>query len=186
MRSSVALLLCGCLAAVPCASFAQDQASQKAPFLPALDDAVRKASTDTLQQTVYDLVQLQANTHQAHWNVVGSDYYQLHEFYQELYTGLDPYIDQSAERIRALGPAADARLGPTSEATTIPSIEAGELQGATTNRTLAEQWKIMSTELYDGMQATDDDMVTQDLLISIAHFVDKGLWQLWAHLEAGQ
>ena len=193
MKTSTTLLLCGTLV-LPCAAFAQDSASQDqsaaepsrlTQYLPALDPSVRTTSSDTLQQILYDLVELRADTHQAHWNVVGSDYYQLHEFYQELYTGLAEYIDQAAERILQLGVAADARLGPTAEATTIQPIEPGLIQGTRTNEMLVEKWKTMSDSLYTGIDATEEDLVTQDLIIAITHFVDKGLWQLRAHLEPG-
>ena len=182
-NASQALLL-GAALALPVAVPAQDDPTDR--FLPSLEQGVRQTSADTLQQVLYDLIALRQNTHQAHWNVVGSDYYQLHEFYSELYTGLAPYIDTAAERIRVLGPAADGRLGATAEATGIETIPTGELQGATANETLAGMWHTMSDALYDGIETVSDDPPTQDLLIATARFVDVSLWQLRAHLAAGQ
>ena len=180
MKPSLAPLLCVALAA-PLAAQSQDGPATD-ELLPALERGVRQTSADTLQRILYDLIALRHNTHQAHWNVVGGDFYQLHEVYGELYTGLAPYIDRNAERIRAVGPAADGRLGATAEATAVEPIETGELRGADANEALAGMWKTVSDALYDGIEATEDDPVTQDLLIGTAHFVDKALWQLRAHV----
>ncbi len=185
MKAQLSLLLCGCLAVAPYAAFAQDQVEPQ-ELVPPLDEAVRTTSADTLQRVLYDLVALKHDTHQAHWNVVGSDFYQLHEFYSELYTGLEPYIDLTAERIRVLGPAADARLAATAEASTIPSIDTGELSGTEANTALAERWRTMSNTLYDGLETVSDDPPTQDLLIGITRFVDVSLWKLRAHLTEAQ
>ena len=150
-------------------------------LLPLESADLRTTVSEQLQQTLYDLQALKHNTHQAHWNVIGSDFYQLHEFYGELYAGLGGFIDSVAERIRAVGVAADGRPGAIAESTEIEPIATGELQGDTTNEFLARNWKSMSDRLYASIEATSDEPVTQDLLISVAHFVDKGLWQLRAH-----
>ena len=41
----------------------------------------------------------------------------------------------------------------------------------------------MSAQLYEGIEATPDDLVTQDLLIAFAHGIDQQYWQLRAHLR---
>ncbi len=38
-----------------------------------------------------------------HWNVEGSDYRDLHHFYQEAYEAMDVAADEQAERVQALG-----------------------------------------------------------------------------------
>ena len=167
-------------------AFAQDSGNatgdgSPSGLLPLESADSRTMVSEQLQQTLYDLQALKHDTHQAHWNVIGSNFYQLHEFYGELYAGLDGYIDSLAERIRALGVAADGRPGAIAESTRIEPIATGELQGDTANEFLTRNWKSMSDRLYASIEATSEEPVSQDLLIGIAHFVDKGLWQLRAH-----
>lgn len=46
---------------------------------------------------------LYTKTRNAHWNVTGSNFYELHKFFEIQYGVLDVMIDDIAERIRALG-----------------------------------------------------------------------------------
>lgn len=42
-------------------------------------------------------------THRYHWNVMGPDFPQYHDFYEEIYTDLYEHVDPIAEAIRTLG-----------------------------------------------------------------------------------
>ncbi len=46
---------------------------------------------------------LKTQAKQAHWNVKGLDFYQLHELFDTLAGELEGYVDMVAERITALG-----------------------------------------------------------------------------------
>ncbi len=46
---------------------------------------------------------LKTQVKQAHWNVKGMDFYQLHLLFDEMATELEEYIDLVAERVTALG-----------------------------------------------------------------------------------
>ncbi|WP_158555127.1 Dps family protein [Fulvimarina endophytica] len=162
-----------------------ETSTQNSVSLPLSQD-VRRTSTEALQQVTYDLIALQHNVHQAHWNVQGIEFYQLHEFYGELYSALLPFIDQAAERKLALGEAADGRLVPTAENTTIQPIDEGYLNDRQTLELLEANYATMSSDLYSAIDATEDDLVTQDLLIGFSHVIDKHFWQLRAHLERGR
>lgn len=39
----------------------------------------------------------------AHWNITGQNFYELHKFFEKHYENLDVMIDEIAERIRTLG-----------------------------------------------------------------------------------
>lgn len=49
--------------------------------------------------------------HSYHWNVIGSDFPQLHDFFGELYTELWAALDAIAENIRTLDSFAPSTLG---------------------------------------------------------------------------
>lgn len=46
---------------------------------------------------------LYTKTRTAHWNVVGSNHFEMHVFLENQYNALDDIIDNLAERIRSLG-----------------------------------------------------------------------------------
>lgn len=56
-----------------------------------------------LNQTLAASLDLKTQTKQAHWNVKGTDFYQLHELFDEIAGELEEYIDMFAERVTALG-----------------------------------------------------------------------------------
>ncbi len=46
---------------------------------------------------------LYTKTRNAHWNVTGPNFYELHKFFETHYEALDIIIDDIAERVRSLG-----------------------------------------------------------------------------------
>ncbi len=52
-----------------------------------------------LNQSLADVFDLYSQTKQAHWNVKGSDFIQLHLFFDQLAEMIFPYIDMIAERV---------------------------------------------------------------------------------------
>ena len=58
----------------------------------------------TLLNTVLaDEYLLYTKTRNAHWNIQGKSFIELHKFFQSQYEALDIIIDDTAERIRSLG-----------------------------------------------------------------------------------
>lgn len=66
---------------------------------------------------------LYMNTQHAHWNVVGEHFVSLHQIFEAQYDDLSTAIDDTAERVRALGGMADAGFAVYSEVTSIPGME---------------------------------------------------------------
>ena len=63
-----------------------------------------------LNQLLADEFVLYTKTRNYHWNVEGSNFMELHKFYETQFEELDEIIDDIAERVRALGHYAEARL----------------------------------------------------------------------------
>ena len=179
MRLSTPLVLL--TLALPIPAMAQDATDTTLP----LTAEIRGTSETALQDTLYELVALKHKTHQMHWNIVGSDFYQLHEFYGEIYEGVDAFIDPTAERLRALGFPADARPSAVAENTSGVLAEAPteEMEGMQTTEALLPAFEEFSARLYDRIDATEEDLPTQDFLIGIAYEIDKFTWQIRAHTK---
>lgn len=64
----------------------------------------------SLHQSLSSVVVLYFKAQSYHWNVVGSDFAQLHSFFGDFYTEVYESIDPLAEQIRAIGESAPISL----------------------------------------------------------------------------
>ena len=65
---------------------------------------------DTLTKVLADTVVFYFKAHSFHWNVVGSNFPQYHEFLGDVYAQVYGNVDRIAEEIRALGVMAPKNL----------------------------------------------------------------------------
>ena len=65
---------------------------------------------ERLNKLLADEHVLYTKTRNYHWNVEGSNFMEMHKFYESLYTDLAEAIDEIAERIRKIGHYAQARM----------------------------------------------------------------------------
>lgn len=77
----------------------------------ALNAETRKSVSDTLNKILAAEHVLYIKTRNYHWNVVGPQFFSLHELFELQYTALAASIDEVAERIRALGYNAVGTMG---------------------------------------------------------------------------
>ena len=181
MTRSLLAALAVTLLAVPASAqdlsvYRSSEAAQQLPY----DAQTRQVSNDALQATLYELISLKHATHQAHWNVVGQNFYSLHDLLGELYSGLNPYIDAVAERKRALGAPADGDPGRVAQNDGLDAYPMGLQNDYEVPMELSARYFQVAQRIEDRIQATGDagDAVTQDLLIGVAHQVEKDLWML--------
>ena len=73
---------------------------------------VRTQIIAILGTTLATTLDLKTQIKQAHWNVKGLDFYQLHLLFDELAVEIEEYVDMVAERVTALGgtPLGTARV----------------------------------------------------------------------------
>ena len=67
------------------------------------DTSSKDALASQLAKLLADTVNLSFLAQGAHWNVKGSDFYQMHEFFQEIYEDVSSSIDPLAENILKMG-----------------------------------------------------------------------------------
>lgn len=63
-----------------------------------------------LNKVLADEFVLYTKTRNYHWNVEGSNFMEMHKFYEEQYEALDEIVDEVAERVRSLGHYSEGRL----------------------------------------------------------------------------
>jgi starvation-inducible DNA-binding protein len=139
-----------------------------------------------LNQQLADTSDLYSQAKQAHWNVKGPQFFQLHELFDELAKALEQYVDLLAERVTALGGDAmgtDRTVAAASRLPDYPETLAGGLQHVAT---LAERYAhyAFTTRTATNAAADAGDAGTADLFTEISRGVDKHLWFLEAHLES--
>lgn len=63
----------------------------------------REKTISLLNQQLADISDLYSQAKQAHWNVKGAQFYQLHQLFDKLAEELEEFVDLIAERVTALG-----------------------------------------------------------------------------------
>lgn len=81
---------------------------------------------DSLQAVLADLLELASQGKQAHWNVVGPNFRDLHLQLDELVDAAREFSDMVAERMRALHATADGRSGVVRATTALDEFPPGE------------------------------------------------------------
>ena len=68
-----------------------------------LNDKQRNGVVDILNAALANEFVLYAKTRNYHWNVMGPQFNDLHKFFEAQYEEIEGFIDDTAERARALG-----------------------------------------------------------------------------------
>jgi len=69
-----------------------------------------QAVAEKLNRLLADEFLLSLKTRNYHWNVEGSNFMEMHKFYEGLYDELDEVIDEVAERTRSIGHYSQGRM----------------------------------------------------------------------------
>lgn len=158
-----------------------------------LDGEKRHELAALLNQVLADTMDLYAQTKQAHWNVKGENFYQLHLLYDRISEDLPGLADQLAERVAILGgyargtvrmAAADSQIAPFPGAD--EDADDAEVYGAPSFLTaMAERWATYAASIRDASRRSDelDEPATADLFDEMTHVADRGLWFIEAQLQ---
>ena len=91
-----------------------------------------KELDDALQACLVDLLELQMQGKQAHWNVVGRNFRDTHRILDEIIEAAREFSDTVAERMRALHAVPDGRSDIVASTTTLPEYPQGEVDTSET------------------------------------------------------
>jgi starvation-inducible DNA-binding protein len=134
-----------------------------------------------LQKVLVDLVELHLQGKQAHWNLVGTNFRDLHLQLDEIVDTAREASDTIAERMRALNAIPDGRSDTVTASTTLPLIPAGELSTTdTVDLVTVRIYAAVETmrTVHDDVDAADPS--TADLLHAIIDDLEKAAWMLKA------
>jgi starvation-inducible DNA-binding protein len=149
-----------------------------------LSAEARSGVVAILNQQLANISDLHSQTKQAHWNVRGQEFYQLHKLFDEIAAPLPEFIDMIAERTVALGGVA---LGTVRSAAENSEIEEFSRHPGAFDyvKDLAKRFGTVGNSVRLGIDKTTElgDMGTADLLTEISRDLNKSLYFLEAHFR---
>ena len=147
---------------------------------------VRDQEIEILNQQLADTFDLYSQVKQAHWNVKGTNFYQLHELFDELAEEVLGFVDLIAERVTQLGGTATGTARMAASASTLPEYPLDVVDGPDHVACLVDRYGRYAASTRAAIDTTDElgDPTTADLLTDVSRVVDKQLWFLEAHLQA--
>lgn len=147
-----------------------------------LDGDVRHSVVGILNNTLANEAVLTLKTRNAHWNVSGAGFFELHILFDSQYRQLNDTSDKIAERVRMLGGIAIGSLKEFLNHTRLeeqPGIVPGIL------RLLADHEASIRYLREDAKKCTDEyeDEGTFNLLVRVMRLHEKMAWMLRSYIE---
>jgi starvation-inducible DNA-binding protein len=146
---------------------------------------IRTQVVEVLNHSLAATLDLKTQVKQAHWNVKGMNFYQLHELFDEIAGELEGYVDMIAERVTALGGIALGTARIAASESILPEYPLDIVDGKDHVTALAERFAPYAKMVRDAIDKTDElgDADTADLYTEVSRTVDMRLWFLEAHLQ---
>ncbi|HEY1133825.1 MAG TPA: DNA starvation/stationary phase protection protein [Nocardioides sp.] len=134
---------------------------------------------DHLQALSADLIDLHLVGKQAHWNVVGKNFRDLHLQLDEVVDAAREFSDTVAERMRAVYVTVDGRAARVATQSSLPEFPATEVDTARCVDLIAESlYAVAGTarRIHDDVDA--EDPTTADILHTIIERLEQLAWMI--------
>ena len=150
-----------------------------------IPESDRQLLIELLNGRLADTADLYSQIKQAHWNVKGPNFFQLHQLFDQLAAEVFPYIDLIAERATALGGVAMGTARMAAATSTLPEYPVEATEGQRHLKALTDRYAIFSANIRNAIDLADErhDRDTADLFTEISRTADKQLWFLEAHVQ---
>jgi starvation-inducible DNA-binding protein len=150
-----------------------------------IPESDRQLLIELLNGRLADTADLYSQIKQAHWNVKGPNFFQLHQLFDQLAAEVFPYIDLIAERATALGGVAMGTARMAAATSTLPEYPVEATEGQRHLKALTDRYAIFSANIRKAIDLADErhDRDTADLFTEISRTADKQLWFLEAHVQ---
>lgn len=144
-----------------------------------------KAVALELNKVLSDEIVLATKTRNYHWNVEGSNFMEMHNFYESQYEELDQIIDDVAERIRALGHYAEGRLKDFINLSQLDEPDYTTKQSEQLRHLLNDHESIIRQlrKLITLFGDTHKDLGTSDFVTGLMEKHEKMAWFIRAYLR---
>ena len=151
-----------------------------------IPQTTRDRMIDLLNQQLADTTDLFTQIKQAHWNVKGMNFMQLHTLFDGLAADFLRYADMIAERASALGGLAHGTARMAVSSSRLDDLPLEMIDGRELVAGLADRFAHYAASTRKAIEesAKGNDDSTSDLFTEISREVDKSLWFIEAHIQA--
>jgi starvation-inducible DNA-binding protein len=148
-----------------------------------LSAEARARLIDLLNAQLADTFDLFSQAKQAHWNVKGAQFYQLHELFDRLASELESHVDLIAERVTTLGGIAMGTVRMAAQRSRLPECDVEITDSRPVVDALAARFADLAESTRHAIEIADEqgDTGTADLFTEVSRALDKALWFLEAH-----
>lgn len=134
-----------------------------------------------LQAVLVDLLELQMQGKQAHWNVVGRNFRDMHRQLDEIIAAARTFSDAIAERMRALHSVPDGRSNTVTDTTSLPQYPQGEIDTSETVDLITVRLENTIGTIRDVHDAVDEeDPTSADILHAVIEKLEQFAWMVSA------
>jgi starvation-inducible DNA-binding protein len=146
---------------------------------------LREKMVELLNDRLADAINLRLQAKQAHWNVKGPDFIQLHELFDQVYETSEAWVDDIAERAVQLGGIADGTVEGVSKRTDLAPYKLGTVAGRAHVESVSDGIARFGELIRKAAQRAEEagDLDTSDLFVGVSRGADKMLWFVEAHLQ---
>ena len=150
-----------------------------------ITDKNREAIATILNTLLADEYVLYTKTRNAHWNIVGSNFMELHKFFEGQYESIDETVDSVAERVRSLGHYSLGSLKDFLAITHLSEDEALSNEKDALKALLESHESIICNCRKDIITINDKykDLGTADFITGIMEGHEKMAWMLRSYLS---
>jgi len=135
-----------------------------------------------LNLNLANMTSLAAAYKQAHWNLRGPGFAQLHELFDRFADQTREYADLVAERAVTLRGTAYGTIEGATKGTSLSPFPLEEIREEFLLKALVERAVAAIAEIRKGIDGSEEDLPTQDIYIEIARGLEKQEWMLRSHL----
>lgn len=135
----------------------------------------------SLQKVLVDLIELHIQGKQAHWNLLGSNFRDLHLQLDEIVDAARGFSDEVAERMRAVYLVPDGRSSTVSRETSLAEFPEGPVETTDVVDLIVERMYSATDTMRKVHDSIDEeDPTTADVLHSILERLEQLAWMTGA------
>lgn len=148
------------------------------PIKSPLPENVQKIAGEALQGTLVDLIDLSLIAKQVHWTIVGRNFRSIHLQLDDVVDTARQYTDVVAERAAAIGVLPDGRIDALRKSSQVPQPPLEWIQAEDAITFFVDVFDQIVARMRQRIEKTEDEQVTQDLLIEVTAALEKHYW-MW-------
>jgi starvation-inducible DNA-binding protein len=136
--------------------------------------------TNNMQAVLADLIELHLQGKQAHWNIVGTNFRDLHLQLDEIVDAARAFADDTAERMRAIHALPDGRSETVAKSTSLAQFPEGLISTKDAAVRIVAALEAAVGTMRKVHDEVDEEDTTADLLHTFIEKLEQFAWMLSA------